>query len=616
MTTRQRNPLAGAATQETLCSWGFMSTGASRAAAPAVLVVLGVILLATASPGIFTIDEDSYIATIVGLRDGSFKVPATAGLPPSPELYSFDPAAMWRQVTTTPVGPNTPPLYAVFALPFSLFGLRGLIALQVISFVVCAWLVFRYTQRETARTDIAWLALAAFVLGSYSLEYAQGIWPHMLAAALVMGAIELTARLRAELSSGRRLFLVAALAGVCAGAAAGVRYQNIVIAGTIGLTLLWNRRRALVLAGYVLGCALPLATSAAMNASRIDSWNPVSKGPGYMAVPGSRFSQQGLDEAFTSTYGRLVDYSVWPAQQPDALGTVTLPKAPSGAMLVLGEVKKALLQSAPWAILPLLAMVAAWVRRWSRDIANRRDQFRGFSMIVSTMIGAFALHGLREDGWCFNQRYLLELMPIMAVTLAMSLAEWTPRWREIGAGAAAGALLSVSIHLVSDDLGRQIAIMKVPLLIAATLAEAWVLARSHWRSRNLVFAVTLGLSLGWAATVHLTDDLSTSRALRERNRQKLDAFRDAVPANRPAAVFAYFGMRDAYGPLLLERDVVIVDPWVDGGRDAPALLTELLNQGRAVYIDLAMPREVLVSLVKHRRGARVEGMPGLVEILR
>ena len=29
-----------------------------------------------------------------------------------------------------------------------------------------------------------WLALGAFALGGYAIEYAQGVWPHMLSAAL------------------------------------------------------------------------------------------------------------------------------------------------------------------------------------------------------------------------------------------------------------------------------------------------------------------------------------------------------------------------------------------------------------------------------------------------
>lgn len=567
----------------------------ARLVAAAASLVVAAILVWTAVPGVFTIDEDSYVATIVGLRDGSFRLPHTAGLPPSPELLSFDAAPKKRVVAATPVAPNFPPLYAVYALPFSVAGLRGLIALQVLAYLACAWLVFGVVRRETGRTDLAGLAAGAFAIGSFAIEYAQAIWPHALTMALVMVAIDLASRLRHGAHGPRRVILLAALAGACVGSAAGMRYQNIVMVGLVGLTLVWLRPRRLALAGYVLGCAIPITASAAINASRLGTWNPVSKGSmHYLDVGRKRTLVDTAEQAVTSTWARIVDLSTWPGATHDQ----AVRQAPSGSFRLLGGVKKALLQSAPWAVLSLLALLAAWL---ARTPSPARSSLRGWSVIVAGTLGLFAVWGFRDDGWCFNQRYLLELMPILCVTLGVALADWQPSWRGLAVGAGLGAALALLACVTEDTLGGQIAMMKVPIVIALAVALAY-LRRGRGRRYALALAVALGVALGWAVMVHVADDLPASRRLRTLHAAKLAEFESVVPDDgKPIAVFAYWGAKDAYGPLLLERDIVIVDPWIDEGRDAPQLLDLLLRQGRIVYIERGMPAPMLAALVRDRR---------------
>jgi len=588
-----------------------------RARTPVVaLAILLVILLATSLPGIFSIDEDSYIASVVGVRNGSLELDATAGLSPSPELFSFDAAPLGRRIDSTPVTTNLPPLYGVIALPFSWLGVRGLIALQTLSFVLCAWLVFGFTRRETERDDLAWFAAGTFALASFSIEYAQGIWPHMLAVALVMIAVDCASRIRAGSPAAIRL---AALAGVAAGLAAGVRYQNIIIAGAVAVTLAWSDKRVRTIGIYAAACALPLLASAAMNASRLGTWNPVSKGPTYLSFNEKRSTATRVEEAFTSTWARVVDFSTWPRAPAYAKDTpVLLPKDPkTGAFITNGGLKKALLQSSPWAIVPLFAVFAAWRRRRTTSTSTPRAarELRMISLIVVAVIGSFSLFGFRHDGWCFNQRYFLELMPLLSIGVAMALAERSVHWRNLAIGAAIAVALGTTVCFFDPSgIFRQIFLLRVPMLIAATLIVCWVLARFVTRIQMGFVSAILGACLGWALIVHLRDDLPASRGLRERNLAALKAMRTSLPADRPAALVAYWGTKDAYGPLLLERDLVIIDPWIDGGRDTKMLIAQMQAQGRAIYVIARMPRELFTSLLDGQRAFAVPDLPWLAEL--
>src|SRR5262245_58902444 len=121
------------------------------------LVFLGVALTASVVPGVFTIDETNYLVNVVALRQGHVTIANTAGLPPSRELLFFDPIAKWRAVTSTPVASTAPPLYALIALPFSVFGWRGLVALDTLGYLATIGLVFAYTRRYATERSTPWI---------------------------------------------------------------------------------------------------------------------------------------------------------------------------------------------------------------------------------------------------------------------------------------------------------------------------------------------------------------------------------------------------------------------------------------------------------------------------
>jgi hypothetical protein len=432
---------------------------------------------------------------------------------------------------------------------------------------------------------------------------------------------------------------LAVWAGLLGGLATGVRYQNVVFAALVGVVLLVvSARRVRTVASYVAGLLPPLFACSVFNVLRLGSWNPVSKGQGYVklsAVTGSTSA-----DPLRAFAAQVVDFS-WQAHLPywEDMGGRW---GQTGALLLSSAVKKALLQSAPWMLLVLVALAVSWRRR--EPAGTDRRITRAVAWISAGMLLLFALAGIRRyDGWCHNSRYLLELMPLGGLVLALIVERQRLSWRSVGAGAVMGVLLTlVPLALSPASPLRQHALLHVPLLLAATGAGGLLVAM-RWAQPGLdplplgegrgegngprparlgdsasiatftarlessfpsppvpsprgrgametasrgpriatrYLALTLGAALGWAAAVHVGDDLVAARALRQMNLAKLRAVSALVP-DGPIAVFAHGAT--ALGPLLLEHDVVIADTAVDAGHDAAALADALLQAHRQVF---------------------------------
>ena len=571
------------------------------------LAALGVVLTATVVPGVFTVDEDYYLATLVALRHGRLTVPGTEGLTPSSELLYFDPMGHARAVTATPVASTAPPLYAPLALPFSPLGWRGLVALNTLSFLVAAALVFAVARRYSTGAATPWLAVAAFALGGYSLEYAQGVWPHMLAVLLCLGSFTLAARVR----DGASLALAFA-AGMCAGVAAGLRYQNIVFAGAVGLGVaIWAPRRLRTGGAYAGGVAAPLAASSLLNHARLGFWSPLSKGPGYLSVRGVRSAGGFLLDALRMGWARVVDFSTRP---PITSGEHTVyfsRNADSGAYFIDGAMKKAWLQSAPWIALALLVCLLAWAGRAGAEGCQRRE-LKAISLVLLSVLGLFAAAGVqRTDGLCYNQRYFLELVPLVAVAFAWSLDRLPVGRTRLLVGSLVGCLVAVTALRAGDPLaaGQDRLLLDLPLLLAALAVLGWLLA--HRRGGTRILDLAVGACLAWALLVHVGDDLPASRQRRRSHATQLALYRQTIPDR--SALFTWWGAKDATGPLQLDRDVVVLDARNDDGRDFPVLADELLAAGRRVFV-LAdgFPHRLLTAKLAGRPVREVTHAPAVI----
>jgi hypothetical protein len=571
----------------------------SRTPILVALGVLGLVLTATVVPSIFTLDESNYLATVLALRQRSLALRSTEGLSPTFELYAFDPAPFARPSPSIPVAPNGPPLYGPLALPLSYLGWRGLVLLNTAGFVVAAYLVFLLAARRARRRTTPWLAVAAFALCGYSLEYAQGMWPQMLSVALCLGCFAAAARARRDRAS----LAIAFAAGLLGGLATGIRYQNLVLAGAVGLgLLLGGSRRLASLSAYAAGCSVPLLASSWTNHVRLGSWNPVSKGSGYL-MPGvvTAGARSALTEPFQVLLAKVVDFTFHPPTpgwRPEA----------SGAFVAFGAVKKALLQSSPWIAVAFAAMLLAW-RGWRprarapEPPGAHRPELRALSLPIAAVLGLFATQGfIRTDGLGFNQRYFLELVPLAAIAFASGLDEVDLDGRALGVGAALGALAAgLVLALDGQSAARHVLLSKLPLLLAAGALGAWLALRAG-RARAASWAA-LGASLAWAFAVHVGDDVRASREVRAFNAAREEELAAALPDR--AAVFAVAHWKDPYAPLQLERDLLVADPSIDGGRDAARLAGELLAQGRRVLVDVSELPPPMFERIRGAHGSRL-----------
>jgi hypothetical protein len=234
--------------------------------------------------------------------------------------------------------------------------------------------------------------------------------------------------------------------------------------------------------------------------------------------------------------------------------------------------------------------------------ADRRRQLRLLSIALAGVLAVFSFAGIaRHDGLAFNARYLLELLPLAAVAFAWALDGLSLSLRPLLNGAIAGALAALAVLLalpLTGDaldpfwLSRQWAILKAPLALSLLVFGGWVAVRTRLTRSKWVVAAAAGACVGWAMAVHVAEDVPAANALRRHHFARAQALMRVLPDR--SALFAYWGQKIAPAALLLDRDVVSVDPWVDDGADAPVLVRGLLAAGRRVFvIRTQMPEDVL-----------------------
>ena len=553
-----------------------------------ILGVLGILLVATTIRGAFIIDEINYVVNVSALRDGRVTVPGTEGLSPSKELLYFDPEPYNRVVSATPVASLAPPLYAPIALPFVALGWRGLALLNTLSFVIAALLVFLFVRHHTTERTSAWLAVALFVLAGYSTEYAQGVWPHMLSVLLCVAAVYCVSHVWFAKTS-----LFPLLGGFLIGVASGVREQNIFLAACLGLTILiWAIQRMKSAAMYLSGLSIPLLASATINYYRLGVFYPTPKVSAYAHFVANPVRSGVWLKPFEVFLVKIVDFSTFAWFQNPSEFVDYAREPASGAFLVGGIVKKALIQSSPWIALALVLAVAIWFR--PRFVGDRQKKLiQALSVLILPTIGMFAMAGFRMDGLSFNQRYLLEMVPVAAMIVALSVdGLFVSQTHILTASLVAAFCFSVILAFFSPTT-RHISISDVPLVLGSLLVIAWLIRNTG--KLRLWLGITLGLCIGWSFMVQ-NIDLMTSRKIRTTNAEGLDSLNSKIPDH--AALFTFWGAQKATaGPLQLKKDVVILDAWADDGKDASTLTQELLHQHRDIFVDgTGMPPAIMQSI--------------------
>jgi hypothetical protein len=554
------------------------------------------ILAATALPTAFTIDDCNYLSSVVGLRHGTLFLPGTAGLPASRALYAFEPTALTLQNPVTPVPPLIPPLYALVAYPFSYLGWYGLVLVNILASVATLALVFMAARRLAGKERAGWYAAALWFLGASTIEYAQGLWPQMLTVALTTSGLILAA-----LATANRRHVQAMAAGFLLALAAGIRYQNaVLLASGFVILLAWGQARLRSALAYCLGALPPVLACALINHARIGSWHPWSKSVHYTAITAGAGGGSGggsfrpLQDFALSLWTRVVGYSAQPPFRDQAQSYMR--KLASGDIVTQwGVLKKSWLQASPWMLVGLLAVVLAWSRRdYFADAA--RKHLRHMAVPLLAVLGTFGLAGVyRHDGLTFNQRYLLELAPLMAIAVAVGLSNVSPRWPFIAAGSALGTGAAACVLLAfAGPTGYRLQSL-VPLALAGAAACLWLLSLSRPRLGGPA-GLAVAACLAWSLAVHLSTDLVGSRRARHFNLGRLGLVEEVLVPTRPAAILTAGGTGDAFCPLQLDHDLVVVADNGVSGAELPPLLDALLARRRVLLWLETFPKATLASL--------------------
>lgn len=619
--------------------------------------LLGMLL---ARPGVFSVDESHYLLAGDAMASrGSFTIRNGYEQVQHPSLLYFYTVVPDRVDELGTVS-TVPPYQAVLAAPFVwIAGVRGFVLLNLLAFGLCLVAVRRIARRIRPEAWFGWGAVALFGLGSYSLEYALGIWPHAVSQALVAWA--LLSLLAAPDARPGRQALLAAAAGLLAGIATGVRIQNIVllavflVTGPVWLGLRWRTMLA-----HLGGWMLPLLGHATINWHRLGDPNPFSYGQAsswenslpvrasvllldhpwlpllaaaavaivMIACPAKRRrwawaalacatlalllilpATRSILQGWLSSIGfHLVDTSLVPGGR----GSTGAHLNQLGQVLYGGVLKKSLLEAVPWAALVLTGLAAS-------RLAPRPGRQTMFltAAAIGMLLGLPLV--LTRGGLCFNPRYLLEALPALSVVAML----WMSRLGFSRIGWLGGALIGLGCALpyllepgrVQAPSGG-LAFLLLPLLLAGMLLLGTLLAlagpartrrASGHAARWLAAAAVV-----FALAVHLRVDLATSLRIRHVAARMAEEAAAVVPGGtgEQAVLGAWEARKDVFTPLKLDHDL-----WIAGldrrFTRLPAFMHEVACTRRVYVLRNGIPDDLFRAWVTPFH-AKIQERAGLV----
>jgi hypothetical protein len=571
-------------------------------------------------PGVFSLDEVNHSYAVAALKQGGVELEEMQNYPERKALRYFIPGAEMSTEEPARIVSNAPPLYPFFALPFAhAGGFYGLIWLNILAFILCAWMVFAYTHQFSSHPSEPWVALLLFTLGAYTIEYSLGVWPHCLSAALCMGGFFLAAKGRQTTTHTGRHHVCS---GLLLGLAMGIRYPNVVFAAAVLLSvLLLSPHKKTALLYCILGITPPVLLSSYVNYLRQDSWNPFSKGPTYSILPlvsGVTRGRplQGLTFAVHAFFSRVFDFSL---QGDLPVGFAPSPSSEAGAIFAMGVLKKAWIQSIPWVLPVLVLLLITFIlpRNWRQTERKRDREMIAIALVVFSILFLYTAAGPRRfDGLSFNQRYFFDLLPLAAVAFAWAVGKRL--WQNphlTGLGLLGGALPAILIlQRQAGTFWRDLLLLYVPIILSIALLILWPAKKKFLATLVPILA---SAAIAWSSTVHLHDDIYGSRKMRHHQAQRLAEAFEVLPVNDPALLLTYHGLSVALGPLQLTRDVHIADLWIDRGGSAPSLIDTALRKNRRVFIILNdFPEPVITPILEmHQTQWLHRGNLGILEII-
>jgi hypothetical protein len=582
----------------------------------AYAAVFAALAFARTRPVLLVNDGQMYFEMARSMLRGNLEIPNGLDLVDSPELWILN---------TVKRGPHLyakyPPLYApLAAVPYALFGIRGLYLANAIGFVFAVVACHELARRVLGPAR-AWVATLLLPFALPLFPYMLMELPHLVALAPFLWAIVLWDDAR-QAPEARRAFALGLAAGLLAGLAFGVRMQDlVVVAPLFAVGFFHSKRRGATFAGLGTGFAICLLAIGAFNAQRFGSPNPFSYGPADSTFGAPHPEEKAtffLQPAFVVVVAIVLGValvarrcrrssSAWLIAQAAACFIAAIPALRGAAWrgietiasLVVnasvagngwsipdtthGWIDKALLSSAPFLVLGLVGMIAcvarpappletalAWMPLALLLFLSARDPD------PSTNHGAMGFMSL-------NPRYLVEVMP------ALYLLAWGRlRGVRFGAGhVVLGLVAGVALFRFLMATGRdELSPEKTTLLLTVSVVGALFVFLAYLARRTRAGAVPLALLVAianaYAAACIFAEDsrcLLGLAAVHDRWGERTLA---AMPEPRLALVGWKYA-KDAVFHLRASKPVVVVDAGTDDAASLPGTLDALVAGGMTPY---------------------------------
>ncbi len=558
------------------------------------------------------------------------------------------------------VYPQYPSGYGIAGAPFyAALGLRGLVIVNALSagfvLLLTYYIAARLYDEKTARLAVPILAFATFFS-----NYAFGVWPHMFSLFLWFAAAALAVKADQEPSGQKRLILFGA-AGLIVGFGVCVRVDTVLAAPAIFIWLrLFARPQDRASALAFLAALIPgLIAAAMLNDIKFGVFSPFYYGPKagpdnlasylWLAPIVALFSAAtifaNIPKLFLSARQKLGGKAfalgaggaalIFLASAPLARDylysvyvlTIDLQGYNSGYMqpgveyneyghlLFWGFPKRALLQSAPFAVLAILPIVEIF----------RGRRVKAHSLAALIILAPICFYALKQwhGGGAYNMRYFLPALPFISILAAYTLlkiaAAARPGRAHILGAVFLGAFLFVffdSLSKASPALFASMALYPQLVLAALLAAAALLYACMKNISMHAAKAIILGaiVTLSYSAMINISDESSHEKARAEQSRHA-SLLAQALPDGALAVTTLPVLMTKA-----IDRGVSVYYVTEDTAGAAVQAISAFERSGRCVYLHNSLVKDILTPTLEGGRigaevywagGSRFAGEPKL-----
>jgi len=510
----------------------------------------------------------------------------------------------------TPQYPAGSALLAGMLLPF--LGLRAFILLNALAAVATLFTVRKICLSQFKSETVARIAIALLVTGTFWVEYAVGVWPHLLSTFFAVQAYWFALR---HLDSDGKEYRHAVLSGLFAGVGILFRLDAALAVPAIGLIMVMFAPRFVRSSLWFAAGVLPtLALLSGLNCLKFGSPNPLSYGQSGgnadLAAYGAVFA------ALCVGFGALVIWRTvgWKIDRRMAIGSVAvlgatlllipttnalllrfwngfltlvvdarniqdhrlgIERGPGNTIVAWGQARKSLGQSMPWIGLTAMTLTSG----------VQKEDRRSFAMLfifIATMTMPFIFLSWHGGGGS-NMRYFLPVLPTLCILCAKLIYDL---WQSVptaimfvaaGVWAALGLCLAWTwLHPSRFVAVQQILSTYILLVIALIAIAAGIDGRFRQAARGLaivVFAAGFIMSMSFALS-----DFAAAAQRRASNYSGRLALAELPAKSLVIAYPEWAGDRvPGNGSILAVRDEWTRQP-------DPQLIVDALDAGYRVFI--------------------------------